>query len=86
MCIRDSVISMGMGSAVGTEIILSWLGIGIQPPTPSIGVMIYENGNLGVLRSNPHLILFPIAIVTILIFTFNLLGDALNDAFNPRIY
>lgn len=80
------VISMGMGSAVGTEIILSWLGIGIQPPTPSIGVMIYENGNLGVLRSNPHLILFPIAIVTILIFTFNLLGDALNDAFNPRIY
>lgn len=78
------VVSMGLGSAAGSEIVLSWLGIGIQPPTPSLGVMIFENGSIGVLRSNPHLILFPVGTVTILIFAFNLLGDALNDAFNPR--
>ena len=78
------LVSMGMGAAAGAEIILSWLGIGIQPPTPSLGVMIFENGNIGVLRSDPHLLLFPVGAVTILIFAFNLLGDALNDAFNPR--
>ncbi len=78
------LVSMGMGAAAGAEIILSWLGIGIQPPTPSLGVMIFENGNIGVLRSDPYLLLFPVGAVTILIFAFNLLGDALNDAFNPR--
>ena len=78
------VVSMGMGTAAGTEIILSWLGIGIQPPTPSLGVMIFENGNISVLRTNPHLLLFPVGTITVVIFAFNLLGDALNDAFNPR--
>ena len=78
------LVSMGMGQAAGAEIILSWLGIGIQPPTPSLGLMIFTNGNIAVLRSDPHLLLFPVAAVTILIFAFNLLGDALNDAFNPR--
>ncbi len=78
------VVSMGMGATAGSEIVLSWLGIGIQPPTPSLGVMIFQNGNISVLRSDPHLILFPVLTVTALIFAFNLLGDALNDAFNPR--
>ena len=78
------VVSMGMGSAAGAEIILSWLGIGIQPPTPSLGRMIFENGSIGVLRTDPHLLLFPVGTITVLIFAFNLLGDALNDAFNPR--
>jgi len=78
------LVSMGMGQAAGAEIILSWLGIGIQPPTPSLGLMIFTNGNIAVLRSDPHLLLFPVGAITILIFAFNLLGDALNDAFNPR--
>ena len=78
------LVSMGMGSAAGAEIVLSWLGIGIQPPTPSLGVMIFENGNISVLRTDPHLLLFPVGAITVLIFAFNLLGDALNDAFNPR--
>ena len=78
------LVSMGMGSAAGAEIILSWLGIGIQPPTPSLGRMIFENGSISVLRTSPHLLLFPVGAITILIFAFNLLGDALNDAFNPR--
>ena len=37
------VVSMGMGAAGGSEIVLSWLGVGIQPPTPSLGVMIFES-------------------------------------------
>ncbi|MCZ6867755.1 MAG: ABC transporter permease [Chloroflexi bacterium] len=78
------VVSIGMGATAGSEIILSWLGIGIQPPTPSLGVMIFENGNISVLRTDPHLILFPVLTITVLIFAFNLLGDALNDALNPR--
>jgi ABC-type dipeptide/oligopeptide/nickel transport system permease subunit len=77
-------ITMGMGSIVGAEIVLSWLGIGIQPPRPSLGNMIFENGSLGVLRSDPHLLLVPIAIAWLLIFTWNLLGDGLNDVLNPR--
>ena len=78
------LVSMGMAGAAGAEIVLSWLGIGIQPPTPSLGVMIFENGNISVLRTDPHLLLFPVGSITVLIFAFNLLGDALNDAFNPR--
>ena len=78
------VVSMGMGGLVFTAVVLGWLGIGVQPPTPDLGRMLFENGNIGVLRSDPHLLLFPVAVITVLIFTFNLLGDALNDAFNPR--
>ena len=78
------VVSAGLATFAGSEIFLSWLGIGIQPPTPSLGVMIFENGNISVLRANPHLLLFPVGTLAVLLFTFNLLGDAVNDAFNPR--
>ena len=77
-------ITMGMGAIVGAEIVLSWLGIGIQPPRPSLGNMIFENGHLSVLQNDPHLILAPIAVAWLLMFTWNLLGDALNDVLNPR--
>ena len=77
-------VSAGLGTVAGTEIFLSWLGIGIQPPTPSLGVMIWENGNISVLRSDPHLTLVPSGIFVLLLFTFSLLGDGLNDSFNPR--
>ena len=78
------VVSMGMGSVAGSEIVLSWVGVGIQPPTPSLGRMIFEFGTISTLRQDPHLLLFPVGAITVLIFAFNLLGDALNDAFNPR--
>jgi ABC-type dipeptide/oligopeptide/nickel transport system permease subunit len=78
------VVSAGMAAVAGSEVLLSFLGIGIQPPTPSLGLMMFENGSIAVLRSNPHLLLFPAGTLTVLLFTFNLLGDAINDAFNPR--
>jgi len=78
------LVSVGMGSIAGSEVMLSWLGLGVQPPVPSLGVMIWDNGNIGVLRTNPYLLLFPVTVVATIIFAFNLLGDALNDALNPR--
>ena len=78
------MVSAGLAGVAGSEIFLSYLGIGIQPPTPSLGLMILENGSIPVLRSNPHLLLFPVLTLSVLLFTFNLLGDAVNDAFNPR--
>jgi ABC-type dipeptide/oligopeptide/nickel transport system permease subunit len=78
------MVSAGLAGIAGSEIFLSFLGIGIQPPTPSLGLMIFENGSISVLRSDPHLLLFPVLTLSLLLFTFNLLGDAVNDAFNPR--
>ena len=78
------MVSAGLAGVAGSEVLLSFLGIGIQPPTPSLGLMIFENGSISVLRSNPHLLLFPVLTLSMLLFTFNLLGDAGNDAFNPR--
>jgi ABC-type dipeptide/oligopeptide/nickel transport system permease subunit len=77
-------VSMGMGSMVGTEIILSWLGIGIQPPRPSLGLILFEASNIGVLRNDAWLLLAPGAAVFLMVLAWNLLGDALNDALNPR--
>jgi len=78
------MVSAGLAGVAGSEIFLSFLGIGIQPPTPSLGLMIFNNGSIAVLRSDPHLLLFPVGTLSVLLFTFNLLGDAVNDAFNPR--
>ena len=78
------LVSMGMGAIAGSEVFLSFIGIGIQSPTPSLGIMMFEYGSVSVLRTQPHLLLFPAATLALLLFAFNLLGDALNDALNPR--
>ena len=81
--------SSGLGAIAGSEVILSFIGIGIQPPHPSIGRMIadvtFQGGGLvSVLRDHPEQLLTPILIVFAFILCWNLLGDALNDSFNPR--
>jgi ABC-type dipeptide/oligopeptide/nickel transport system permease subunit len=78
------VATMGMGAIAGAEVVLSWLGIGIQPPVPSLGNMIREGQSITVLRNYPHLLLPPVVVVGFLIFAWNLLGDALNDVLNPH--
>lgn len=65
------------------EAALSFIGLGVDPPTPSWGAMINE-GYQG-LRSNPHLVLVPGAALTILTLSFNFMGDGLRDAFDPRL-
>lgn len=78
-------VSMGMGMMVGTEIILGWLGLGIQPPRPSLGTMLFEGGvSLQIVRNTPWLLLGPGIVAWLMILSWNLLGDALNDVLNPR--
>ena len=75
---------MGMGSLIGTEIILSWLGLGIQPPRPSLGNMLLEGGSISAIRAVPWMLLAPGIVAWTLVLTWNLFGDSLNDVFNPR--
>lgn len=77
-------LSAGLGSIAGSEIALSWLGLGVQPPAPSFGRLIAEFSGPFTMRTHPYLLLWPAAIVAILLYAFNLLGDALNDVLNPR--
>jgi len=65
------------------EAFLSFIGLGVNAPTPSWGIMISE-GYQG-LRSYPHLIAAPSVALTLTVLTFNFLGDGLRDAFAPRL-
>ena len=75
-------ISVNFGNAILAESALSYLGVGIQPPTPSWGQMI--NANLDQWRYYPHLILIPGGVLALLILGFNFFGDGVADALNPR--
>ena len=77
-------VSFGMGAMAITEIILSWLGLGIQPPRPSLGSMMFEGASISALRAMPWMLLAPGAAAWMMILSWNLLGDALNDVLNPR--
>lgn len=83
-------VSFGMGAVALGEVIASFFGIGVQPPRPSLGVMIGDvtarTGSAAVetLRSHPEQLLSPIIVVWLMIFSWNILGDALNDILNPR--
>ena len=75
-------VSVNFGNAILAESALSYLGVGIQPPTPSWGQMI--NANLDQWRYYPHLVLVPGAVLALLILGFNFFGDGVADALNPR--
>ena len=77
-------VSMSMGALVGAEIILSWLGLGVQPPKPSLGTMLLEAGSLSALREVPWMLLAPGVAAWTIVLAWNLLGDSLNDVLNPR--
>ena len=77
-------LSLSLAGIAGSEIILTWFGVGIQPPNPSFGAMIFEASSVRTINQHPHLLLFPGAIVAGLLFSFNLLGDALTDVFTPK--
>jgi ABC-type dipeptide/oligopeptide/nickel transport system permease subunit len=77
-------ISATLGSIAGSEILLSWFGVGIQPPAPSFGAMIFEGSGARTFQAHPNLLLVPGIIVSLLLLSFSLLGDALNDAIASR--
>ena len=70
-------------SAIFSESFLSYLGLGIQAPEPSIGVLLAEGQK--VLTNSPHLTLFPALVVSALMLAFNMFGNGLRDAFDPRM-
>ncbi len=74
--------TLGLGDVILLEAGLSFLGLGIQPPTPSWGVMILEARP--VLLSAPWAGLFPGAAIVITVLAANLVGDALQSALDPR--
>jgi len=75
-------VSVSFGNAILSESALSYLGVGIQPPTPSWGQMI--NANLDQWRYYPHLVLIPGGVLALLILGFNFFGDGIADALNPK--
>ncbi len=74
--------SLGMAGAILAEASLSFLGLGIQPPTPSWGAMI--NAGRSHLLDAPHLTLFPGLAILVTVMGLNFLGDALVELLDPR--
>ena len=68
----------------GSEVALTWFGVGVQPPTPSFGAMIFEGSGARTFAQHPHLLLVPGLCVSALLFAFALLGDAINDVIRGR--
>jgi len=77
------IAASNFASAIIIEAGLSFLGVGVQPPQPSWGLMIKENYNF-IITQNPMLALAPGFAIMLLVLAFNLLGNGLRDALNVR--
>jgi peptide/nickel transport system permease protein len=77
------MITMQMGAAIMAEAGLSFIGIGIQPPTASWGAMV--NDGYKYLLKVPVLSIAPGAAILLIVFAFNMVGDGLRDALDPRL-
>jgi peptide/nickel transport system permease protein len=75
--------SLSVSTAILTEATLSFLGLGVQPPTPSWGVMLSDARTYMII--SPWVAIFPGAAIMIAVLAFNLLGDDLRDALDPRL-
>jgi oligopeptide transport system permease protein len=78
------IVSFAIPGYIFAEAALSFIGLGVNPPTPSWGSMILQ-GYQG-LGSNPHLVLVPGLALTLLALAFNFMGNGLRDALDPRLY
>ena len=70
-------------SAIFTEAFLSFIGIGMQEPAASLGVLI--NNGYQVLRNFPHVLIYPAIVIVLIMVCFSMLGDGLRDALAPRM-
>jgi peptide/nickel transport system permease protein len=77
------IAASNFASAIVIEAGLSFLGVGVQPPQPSWGLMIKENYNF-IITQNPMLALAPGFAIMLLVLAFNLFGNGLRDALNVR--
>jgi len=76
--------SLGMAGAVLSEASLSFLGLGIPPPSPSWGTMIEESRSFDILTSSPHVMFFPGIAIALTVLAFNFLGDGLREYLDPK--
>lgn len=76
-------VSLSVAFAILTEASLSFLGLGVQPPTPSWGFMLNQGRDY--VGQAPWLALFPGVTIFLVVMAFNLLGDAVRDALDPRL-
>jgi len=75
--------TLGMAGAIIAEAALSFLGLGVQPPTPSWGTML--DAGRSHLFDAPHLTIFPGLAIAMLVLGFNFLGDGLRDRVDPKM-
>ncbi len=76
-------VTFGVPRAIFTEAALSYIGIGVKPPTPSWGAMIQDG--YGVIFAAPYLVIVPALAIGLLMLAFTFLGDGLRDALDPRL-
>lgn len=76
------LIAVGVGSAILSEAALSFLGVGVRPPQPSLGLMIAESKSF--FNTAPWLLLFPGAAIVLTVLGFLLVGDGLRDALDVK--
>jgi len=78
------VASIALGNVILVESTLSFLGLGVPPPTPTWGQMLSLDGRR-FFETSPHLALFPGIALTLVVLAFNLFGDGLRDLLDPRL-
>ena len=76
-------LTFAIPSAIFTEAFLSFIGMGVAPPTPSWGSM--SNEGIKTMLTTPHELIFPAALISTTVLAFNLLGDGLRDALDARM-
>ena len=76
-------VALQIPSAIFTESFLSFIGLGVQAPMPSLGSL--ANAARGGLQSYPYKMIFPAVFICLIVLSFNLLGDGLRDAFDPKL-
>lgn len=77
------ITTMGIGSTIMMTASLSYIGLGIQPPTPEWGAMLADGRAW--IRMYPHLIMFPGIFIAVTVLALNLLGDGVRDALDPKL-
>ena len=84
-CMSVIIISVALQipSAIFTESFLSFIGLGVQAPMPSLGSL--ANAARGGMQSYPYKMIFPAIGICLIVLSFNLLGDGLRDAFDPKL-
>jgi len=84
-CLAPIIVqaTLGMAGAILSAAALSFLGLGIQPPTPEWGSMLSNARQF--IRDHPHMVMFPGLAIMVTIFSLNILGDGLRDALDPRL-